>query len=371
MLNDYAKRITSVSARMSNLVNRLNYLCRIDDEYELIRIMKYASLDFYDIKLQYCQMYLQDTANDFKKIEDALSSCDPLRFDLVNSVLNPYSFNLKDTSFVDAVTSTLGIDEYIEIIKSDSSIVEKKDAVIKWLSSIESDASQLKKYYEWIKNNGKVDWPEPLKSGFDFIEAIDTSNNIISGTLGYLYGIYQNDNEVITDSGEKLLDASFSIFKDMESVESLFNTPGQITGFRNSIILSYGKNMVQNFLESIQENDKVSEVYWDIFATSGVDVYYDVVCNSPTLAIAYLPAKALTAMVGYDMQAAYEEVSDKKGFAAVIDSVGRLYSEIKENSSWENWKSGMGIMIDGVKDGIVGGFNSLKNGISGFFDSIF
>lgn len=237
-------------------------------------------------------------------------------------------------------------DEYKKIINGDGDAIEKKDAAIKWLSTLRKDSSTFKDYYEWLKGEGEIDWPEPIKSGSDFIKAIDMSNKIVSGTLNFAQGIYNGDVSLMSGGGKDIISATFSAFKG--TFKSTFKTPGQTTGTFAGLIVDYGQNMVTNWLDSIQTNTEVSEVYWDTFATSALDIYQDTVCNTPTLAVAYIPANIVSSAVGFDLQGAYEQVSDKKGFAAVTDTFSQMGDLIKENSNWSTWKSGMGVIWDGI-----------------------
>ena len=362
-LNSYASRISNVVLRMTRLNGRLLALQNREIEFGSKLLFNSDILTKYNYKLSNCQMYLEDTAKDFQMLEDNLSSCDYLEL--------CYYLNFSKGNFFDNIFSFLSehdptTSKYLEILNGDDTTIEKKDAVIKWLKSMSSDLSTLKDYYEWFNDKEDVKWPTPIKDGFDFIKAIDTGNKIIN----FIYAVGTKDLEMMTENGKGIISATFSAYEKSTGIKDLFETTENATGPLGKMVLSYGKNMVLNFIDSIQENDKVSEVYWDIFATSAPDVFNDSVCNKPTLAIAYIPARMASGLFGYDLQKAYENVSDKKGFAAVTDSVEKLWNEIKENSSWENWKSGCSIMIDGIKGGIVNGVNVVADGIAKGFNAV-
>ena len=232
--------------------------------------------------------------------------------------------------------------EYIDIINGDKGIEEKKNDVIKWLKSIQKDMSGFKKYFEWLIGND-LDFPAPLKDGFDFIKNLDIANKIGPGYVNWLGGLLNGNIEQAIDGGKNIISGTFSLAGDIFKT-----TTNMLLDFKAGFILDYGKNMVTNWLDSIANETKVSEVYWNTFVNSGLDLFKDTVCNVPSLVIGYLPAKGISKLFGFDLQSAYESVSGKKGFAAVTDSVEKLGNIIRENSTWENWKSGMRLIGDKI-----------------------
>lgn len=246
------------------------------------------------------------------------------------------------------------INEYREILNSDATSKEKLDAAIKWLSGIRKDASKYKQYAEWIVNSD-LEYPSVIKTGLDFIKAIDASNKLVSGFSNYISGLISEDvNNMTTGAKEIIGSISSSVGLSLKTNNKMFN-------FKSDLLLKYAKYMVSNWFDSIQNETEVSEVYWNTFVNSAYyvfsDVFSDTVCNTHTLAIAYLPAKWISDKAGFDLQGAYEKASDEKGFAAVTDTFEQLGDIIKENSSWENWKSGMGIICDEVKGWFKSWFN--------------
>lgn len=234
------------------------------------------------------------------------------------------------------------VDEYKEIIQGDGSSKDKMDAAIKWLNEVGKDASKTKDYAEWLSDSS-LSYVEPLKDGFDFIKAIDVSNKMVSGVGNYYLGKTTGDVGNMTSGAKDIFGAIAS------SVKIDLKTEDHLLDFKSGLLVDYGKNMVSNWIESIQSETEVSEVYWNTFANSAVDLFKDTVCNTPTLAIAYRPAQGVAQLFGIDLQAQYEAVSDKKGFAAVTDTFEQMGELFEENASWENWKSGMGVICDGIK----------------------
>ncbi len=366
-LNGYADRIGRVNCEVLELDKRIKSLyCQVG-LLDLRKLIQSDALTCYSKKLGACKSYLEQTANDFQLVEEILLSENPINISFTVAHISQIGFigNSDSRLYGEAIEAFLEehtnpiITEYMEIINGDGTTIEKKDAAIKWLNSLRKDISKIKEYYEWLPGTEEIIWPEPIKDGFDFIKAIDTLNNMVN----YSYALVTKDMDKMNESGKGIISAAFDAFKKDNEFKGFFETPGSTAGFGRGLLLSYAKHMTLNFIDSIQENSEVSEVYWDVFATSALDVFNDTVCNNTTLAIAYIPAKTISSVVGFDLQEAYENVSDKKGFAAVTDSVKRLYNEIKENSDWEGWKSGFAIMVDGVKDGIVSGYNTVVGGI--------
>ena len=229
------------------------------------------------------------------------------------------------------------LQEYVDIITGDGTPEEKKDGIIGWLNSIRKDADGYAGYLSWLAGQ-KINYPEPIKSGLGFIKNLDIGNKLGSGMVNWAVGIFSGDTDRASAGGKNVISGAYSVFKD------IFKSGDVALDFQGGLILDYGKNMVTNWLDSIQKETKVSEVYWNTFANSAVDIFRDTVCNTPTLAIAYEPAKKLASLFGYDLQASYENVSEKKGFAAITDTFAQMGELFKENSTWENWKSGMGII---------------------------
>lgn len=231
------------------------------------------------------------------------------------------------------------INDYFDIIKSEGDIKSKSSAVIKWLSSIGGNSGTIKDYIEYLSGD-EFKWPSPIKDGFDFIKAVDTSNKLIFGLADYRHGLANGDTNSMIKGADGLLGAMKS------GISSVLKTDNTMIDFKSGLLLDYEKNIVSNWIESIQTETKVSEVYWNTFANSAIEVFGDTVCNAPTLAIAYKPAEIISSAAGFDLQGAYENVSNKKGFAAVTDTFSQMKDVFMENASWENWKSGMGVIAD-------------------------
>ena len=347
-LRYYAEKIQSANSRLSKLDQRLNQLYGNAGLLGVWQLIQMGSISGVRWELQKVSGYLYETATSWETVENRLNQIDPSHCYLTN---HSFVSKLFGDMYLPGFTLTSHeffgffedrINDYIEILKSSDDPKEKFDATVKWLKSISGDISTLKDYVEGF---GGIDvkFPSPIKDGMDFIKALDSYNKFISGTADYVTGMQTDDTALMTDGAKNIFSFISSQVKvALKKDDNLFDTGA-------GILISYGTNMVSNWLDSIQTETEASEVYWNTFANSALDVFHDEVCNNTTLAIAYLPAKGIAGVFGFDLTAEYEKLSDKKGFAAVTDSVNQLHDLIIENSTWENWKSGFNIMIDGIK----------------------
>lgn len=345
-LNQYAQRIAQVNGRITRIDRRLDSLYWQVGLQGLFDLLQADLLTGYSWRLSRCKDYLQNTAADFEKVEKSINYDDfkaekvwkPMKIAFMP--FKPLAHITYDPNFPHGLVDK--INEYIDIINSDGDLKEKAQGTIGWLSSIRGDASTYKDYVEWLSDD-EFDWPKPIDNGFDFIKALDTGNKLIFGALDYGRGLAEGDVDIMSEGADGLLGALKG------GISFALKTDNAKTDFGVGILLDFGKNMVTNWIDSIKTETKVSEVYWNTFANSAMQVFNDTVCNAPTLAIAYKPAKMISGAFGFDLQGAYEKVSDKKGFAAVTDSFSQLSEIFMENSTWENWKSGMGVIGDSIK----------------------
>ena len=220
-----------------------------------------------------------------------------------------------------------------------SSEKENKKSVVDSFFDVLDNAGNLKDFAEGFTD---IKIPDFAEDAMNYLSIFDCANSFTSGAYKYLKGF--GDREWMTEGADDILDA----------IETFSGTAGEMTtGWdpASNVLLSFGKNIVSNWLEAIQSETKVEEVYWHTFANSTLETFGDVVCNDLTLAVAYIPARIISDTVGYDIQGEYERLSGgKKGFEAVTTCVSDLGEIIVENSSFENWKSGMKIMLDGIAD---------------------
>lgn len=347
-LRYYADRIQTINSRLSKLDQRMNHLYGSAGLLGIWQLIQMGSIGGVRWELQRNYDYLINSATNMETVENRLNQLDPTHYyPSRQSIISKFFGDLYIPGFTLTSHELFGfiedkINDYVEILKSSDDPKDKFDAAVKWLKSISGNISTLKDYVEGF---GGIDvkLPSPIKDGMDFIKALDSYNKFISGTADYVTGMQTDDTSLMADGAKNIFSFISSQVKvALKKDDNLFDTGA-------GIIISYGTNMVSNWLDSIQTETKASEVYWNTFANSALDVFHDEVCNDTTLAIAYLPAKVIAGTVGVDLTAEYEKLSDKKGFAAVTDSVGQLHDLIIENSTWENWKSGFNIMIDGIK----------------------
>ena len=192
-LNDYAKRISDVKNRSSELEDRLNYFVNIGNDFNLTGLKTNGSLTIFSRKLQNCQMYLQQTADDFKTIENNISSRDPKsfsqKFDLSmfssslqeNDILSDYQKKLQrllrssiEIGMIAVGESETGIPlswesfwngdmEYIEGNTTWSLIPkygEVEEKLLKKLKKNKKTSDKDKKWYEQTTKKWKDNLPE-------------------------------------------------------------------------------------------------------------------------------------------------------------------------------------------------------------------
>lgn len=81
-LRNYAERISQAKARIDKLDKRLNTLYKKVGLQGLLDLLDAGALTYYGQRLEECQSYLEETANDFETVEKELSGCDPTDFNL-------------------------------------------------------------------------------------------------------------------------------------------------------------------------------------------------------------------------------------------------------------------------------------------------
>lgn len=336
-LDIYAQRLRAVNSRIQSLDRRMNSLYLQVGLLDLFRLIQADTLTVYSYRLRRCAEYLEQTAKDFQRTEKDL---DYDRF-VASQAASSHTISLYSGVTPAELLASLRIQEYIDLIHGEGDLRAKAQGAIAWLASVRGDLSKSKEYIEWI-HGAEIDFPSPIKDGLDFIKALDISNKLAFGAIDYGHGLANGDVDTMKEGFDNLLSALKG------SISLAMKTENLKTNVGTGLLLDYGKNMITNWLDAIKTETKVYEVYWSTFVTSGIQVYNDTVCNATTLAIAYKPARVLSAAVGYDLQGAYENVSDKTGFAAVTDSVSQLGDLIVENSSWETWSSGMKVIGDSI-----------------------
>lgn len=382
-LNDYADRIGRINDRISRLESRVRSLYNRVGYLDLWNLIRVSALTSNSGQLRRCQSYLEQTANDFQKTENVLESYDHEGSILAYAVFSQGINMLRNFSAALAAddkdqpisipSDSLGddllsyyIDEYKEILNGDGSTIEKKDATIEYLSKLSKRAKYAKELYMYSKGLEKLKLPV-LDDSLKFIKYIDMGNKTLTGTYEFFSGVVNGDNVQATEGSEKLIGVAASLFKGSNTIKSF----GSAKAFGIGLGIDYGKNVVINFMKGLQEDEEISEVLWDTFATSafdtGVNLYEDYIYNELTLSVAYPITKKFTSWFGFDLDAAYMEAMGETGIQGAVSGFKELTGIIREESSWENWCSGMAIIGKGIKNG----WNNLKDGWNNFWGNLF
>lgn len=344
-MNSYANRLGNVNSILSNLDVRWNTLCRQVGSPFFGGAIASGAISGYGWIIRQCQNYLLETARDFACTEsDIAGYSEEAHYSAHNGISqigkivfeNKVRKNKLNTLFGEYLCKTWN--DYLSIIKDNKlSSADKLYETVSWLNDIQENILDSQEYLDSLPDIN-VDLPAPLQEGLKCINYLNIGTNVVYGVKSLFEGIGGRDNEKLSDSADKLIEAVTGIVEEANS--KLINA-SPFAG----IVINFGGNMVSNWIESIQKETKTSEVYLNTFGGALIDTFQDTVCNDAVLFPLYYPTRILTSFVGYDLQAEYEKVSDKKGYAAVTDSIGQLHSLIKENLSWENWKSGVKLMF--------------------------
>ena len=337
-LDVYRVRINSAYSRCKGISNKLQVLSNKSEDIQLHGILSKSNLWGCNNKLKKCAEFIETTVSEFNKLERELDY-DKWLIDKRNICKIDENFNGFNPVLFFGENIIDTINEYKKILSNNDSNVTKYEKVVELLTSNSEYISKYKEYYEWITGKD-VSLPAPIDNGVKFIKDIDTINNLVLGSSKYIKGLVAKNTDDMVDGANKLLD----VIK--EGVSEVPAIKGNVMG---DFILDYGINMISNWIDGIDTETTVKGVYWKTFVVSALDVVGDKTLNAPTLAVAYIPAATISKVFGYDMQKEYEKISDKKGFPAVLDGISQLKTLIKENSSFDDWKSGVDYMGSCIK----------------------
>lgn len=264
-----------------------------------------------------------------------------------------------------------GYKEYKSLFSQEGNSYEQLQENVSWIKSQSKKIKNISKTYE-ILTQEKFKWPEEVKAGFEFIDAIDTTLDIVDSIKNYGEGLYTGNSEKMAEGASGFINLISGTLKKTDSIKALTKDCQFSVIKPANMLIDYGANMVTNWLTSItQDGITTKEVYYNTFAHSALDVAMDTVFDPSVLAIGYYPVKQMTGMVGIDLEAMYENVSDKTGLAAVFDATGRMKDLIMENSSWDSWTNGLGIMVEGIGDGLSSAGKAIADGAGKLWDNIF
>ena len=264
-----------------------------------------------------------------------------------------------------------GYNDYKDLFNQDGNLYEQLKENVSWIKSQSKKISNVKKTYE-ILTQGEFKWPEEIKAGFDFIDAIDTSLDIVDSIKNYGEGLYSGDSSKMAEGANGFIDLISGALSKTDSMKALTKDYKFSVINPPKMLFDFGANMVTNWITSItQDGITTKEVYYNTFAHSALDVAMDRVFDPSVLAIGYYPIKQVTGLFGMDLEGMYENVSDKTGLAAMFDATGRMKDLIMENSSWDSWTNGLGIMFDGIGNGLSSAGNAIADGAGKLWNKIF
>ena len=264
-----------------------------------------------------------------------------------------------------------GYNEYKSLINQDGNSYEQLQENVSWVKSQSKKIKNITKTYE-ILTQDKFEWPEEIKECFKFIDTMDTTLDIVDSIKNYGEGLYNGNSEKMAEGASGFINLISDALTETECIKALTKEYKFSVINPPKMLIDYGANMVSNWITSItQDGITKKEVYYNTFAHSALDVTMDTVFNPSVLAIGYYPVKQLTGMVGVDLEAMYENVSDKTGLAAVFDATGRMKDLIMENSSWDGWTNGLSIMVEGIGDGLSSAGKAIADGAGKLWNNIF
>jgi len=204
----------------------------------------------------------------------------------------------------------------------------------------------------WV-NQDDVEIPG-IHELLDGVEIVDWGIDTIRGFEDYIAGWTNGDTDTMAEGGKALIQS----YTKMAGKAKIFGgekvyAPDILNPV--TLLSKYVTNMATGFIDGITADNSTTEsVLYETFVDSGLNVALDAVEEAANagIAIIYEPIAWVTDKFGFDLDAIYEKNSDKEGIFAVFDNVSQFVDLVKENSSWENWTSGLKSMGDGIKSGI-------------------
>ncbi len=181
------------------------------------------------------------------------------------------------------------------------------------------------------------------------INYLNKMSNIRKGLKdGYQAEDAENYLDLITDYiGDNITISNIKDLKkakDINEIRSILSQNG-VTGIYVDMLLSYGSNFYTNIIEGIEQGLPMEDIAFRAGGISVLDTFDDVVLSDTSTAVAYLPAKAISGVFGYDLgKEAMRATGCDNEFDAVRQAPKKLLNEIKKNATWDNWKSGMKIL---------------------------
>lgn len=213
-------------------------------------------------------------------------------------------------------------EEYLEIIRSQGTSEEKVKETIAWLKEILAQNSEI------LDN-----LPPEIKEALTLVDDIDIGVGLVESLTEYFSNLNSGSIESQIDSVVDVVDHV------LDPLNLPDNNPYKM-------LVNQIENMLGNWLTAINEETSVTAVYKKTFMDSTLKTVNSAV--DATIGQLYDKAKGVTDKVGLNLEALYENLSDKTGVDAVKDVFSQLGDEIRENVTWENWKSGVKLIFNGL-----------------------
>ena len=216
-----------------------------------------------------------------------------------------------------------------------------------FLQGIKNNVKQSMDYWYWIIG-GKM--PKGIKGEFRLMSYVDC---IYAIEKAWRTGELEDLASALLKTGKTVIKSANEVLPEMlpKLFEKVMARSSPVREAGSTIAINYIFNMTRNWIDSISSGQSVKETYWNTFANSALDTFSDTVLNAPTLIIAYIPASIIARTMGMDMMGEYERLTGETGIKAVTTGVGKLFSTIRENSTRENWDSGMKIIGEKISEG--------------------
>ncbi|MBR3833406.1 MAG: hypothetical protein IKJ73_03730 [Lachnospiraceae bacterium] len=215
---------------------------------------------------------------------------------------------------------------------------ENIDLLRQYITGEVDVGSGSNKYADWLNVLNYLSQTSKIKKGLeDGYQAEDAENflDLLKDVVG--------DN--INISSIKDLKTA----KNAKEVRDILSKNG-VTGIYADILLSYGCNFYTNIIDGIEQGLPMEDIAFRAGGVSVLDTFDDVVLSDTNTTIAYLPAKAVSNLIGYDLGTeAMRATGCDNEFDAVREAPKKLLNEIKKNATWDNWKSGMKLLGKEIK----------------------
>ncbi len=348
-------RLTVFPSEVNDIFDRASVMASKDDAFDfrnLSTIPPYSLKDYFvfneglnpqEILQKLCLgSGLFGGVGAYSKLKEYVESSETL------SVLSPgfKDMDLQINSLIENYTSGKDTDEEIQ-------------GGLKWLKERwDTFVSNPKDLLEYTGED--VSLPKEMKFAGNLLKYVNIGINTYVSAKDYIEADKVGDSEKQYEAGMDLLDSIGAITKIP------VNGLNEITGYPMispaNMLIDYGINMVQNFVTEIRKDDAtIGSIYYGMFIDSGLEV----ICGT---------AGDILETVGFDIEAVYENLSDKEGYEAIKDVFRQCYNSLEGSINLEGWCDGVKVGVDIIHDGMKSIGNKVKEGFEGvgnYFNRLF